>query len=78
MEAGSQVLNTVSGFMAPRLERSRSWIFVHDAILHRLDVRQAEKGAGLLGRAGHFDIYFHGLLSVFPSLGDLAAPDHVL
>ena len=29
------------------------------AILHRLEVGQPEEGARLLGRAGHFDVYFH-------------------
>src|SRR5260370_6378489 len=31
----------------------------HDALLHRPEIGQAEEGARLLGRAGHFDIYFH-------------------
>src|SRR3990167_5659886 len=37
----------------------------HDAVLHRLDVGQAEEGAGLLGGAGHFDVHFHGQSPLF-------------
>src|SRR5260370_30701279 len=36
----------------------------HDALLHRPEIGQAEEGARLLGRAGHFNVYFHALLSV--------------
>src|SRR5260370_33011278 len=31
----------------------------HHALLHRPEIGQAEEGARLLGRAGHFDVYFH-------------------
>jgi hypothetical protein len=50
----------------------------HDAILHGLDVGEAEEGTCLLGRAGDLDIDFHGVLSVSPSLGDIDAVDHAM
>src|SRR5258707_3305563 len=51
----------------------------HDALLHRPEIGQAEEGARFLGRAGHFDVYFHARsLSVYASLEHIVRCSHAM